>query len=471
MTDRYGLTLAIALLVALYGCGETAQSEGKKLANKVVDAGPTDAGTPTPDTSPTDLGGAIDSASPDGGGDDGGGLDAGVEDVVVLPKPVTVPTDLPPGVTAVSLSTKPFYVAATTGKSENLSYDLTSKTISVHAVIQGDHPGLFMLAKAVNMLGHTWMKGKCGKLCTDCDNRVQASPATGTALMPSSSKTLGKLTSGTWHFGSCGFLYKKQDNSYSTDAYADKSVQTVLFVRATADGQVPKAGKLRLRLFFSGAEGITAASSHENALIKAMIQQAGQIMKTAHITLEIADRRDTGPGLADIALANDLTETGDSGLDNLFASAASAGGSAVIDVFVVRKLVKSDVGDGTLESVSGGVPGPAFYHGIPGAGVAIALSVFKDDGALAGRALARELGHFLGLWHTTERDGSVHDPIDDTPECPKSADGDSNGELSATECKGKGANNAMFWATPTAAASFTAQQGEIIRAHPLVRAQ
>jgi hypothetical protein len=31
--------------------------------------------------------------------------------------------------------------------------------------------------------------------------------------------------------------------------------------------------------------------------------------------------------------------------------------------------------------------------------------------------MAHEIGHFLGLRHTTEHGGSAHDPITDTPEC------------------------------------------------------
>ena len=37
---------------------------------------------------------------------------------------------------------------------------------------------------------------------------------------------------------------------------------------------------------------------------------------------------------------------------------------------------------------------------------------------LTATLIAHELGHQLGLFHTTEADGSAHDPISDTPECP-----------------------------------------------------
>src|SRR5438309_445465 len=58
-------------------------------------------------------------------------------------------------------------------------------------------------------------------------------------------------------------------------------------------------------------------------------------------------------------------------------------------------------------------------------------SALDTDGM--GTTAAHEIGHYLGLYHTSERDGSEHDPIDDTPEC---AAGDS-------ACPD--AANVMFW--------------------------
>jgi hypothetical protein len=56
------------------------------------------------------------------------------------------------------------------------------------------------------------------------------------------------------------------------------------------------------------------------------------------------------------------------------------------------------------------------------------------------------MGHQLGLFHTTGQDGTEFDIISDTAECPKSSrDNDSNGQMSAEECEGYGAENVMFW--------------------------
>ena len=68
------------------------------------------------------------------------------------------------------------------------------------------------------------------------------------------------------------------------------------------------------------------------------------------------------------------------------------------------------------------------------------------DSQLLGETAAHEMGHQLGLFHTTEQGGTEFDIISDTAECPKSSrDNDSNGQMSAEECEGYGAENVMFW--------------------------
>ena len=76
-----------------------------------------------------------------------------------------------------------------------------------------------------------------------------------------------------------------------------------------------------------------------------------------------------------------------------------------------------------------------------------------------GYVAAHELGHFLGLLHTTEQDGS-HDLIDDTLECPATG-------TSAT-CDPEGAGNLMHWRVTPADPLLTDGQGLVLLGHPLV---
>jgi hypothetical protein len=110
-----------------------------------------------------------------------------------------------------------------------------------------------------------------------------------------------------------------------------------------------------------------------------------------------------------------------------------------------------------------GLPGP-YDPDRPNAAVLVAASGFAaptpplriDTDAMA-TTIAHEMGHYLGLYHTSESDGSLHDPIDDTPECPPPG--------GVSECPDS--NNIMFYTGGLARSILTEGQGIVMRRHPL----
>jgi hypothetical protein len=108
---------------------------------------------------------------------------------------------------------------------------------------------------------------------------------------------------------------------------------------------------------------------------------------------------------------------------------------------------------GSWSNVLGNAAGIPGSMGLANAwnGVLISLTVHAYgttlDAQLLGETAAHEMGHQLGLFHTTESGGTVFDIISDTAECPKSLDNDNNSQIqmSAEECEGYGAENVMFW--------------------------
>jgi hypothetical protein len=87
-----------------------------------------------------------------------------------------------------------------------------------------------------------------------------------------------------------------------------------------------------------------------------------------------------------------------------------------LNVFLVQEFSPS-IFSATLAGISSGIPGAVGTFGTKNSGVAIKVALdpeFSDN--INGRVTAHELGHFLGLWHTTEFNGGS-DLLLDTPAC------------------------------------------------------
>ena len=144
----------------------------------------------------------------------------------------------------------------------------------------------------------------------------------------------------------------------------------------------------------------------------------------------------------------------------------SAGsGARAVPLFLIADI--EGMGDGAVQALSGGIPGPLGVHGTGASGIAIATDTLLAKPSALGRTLAHELGHFLGLMHTTEYDGSAHDPLTDTPACPLAADGDGDGRLTSDECTAYDGQNLLFWAQSSGVALSTSQI-RVLRQAPIL---
>ncbi|HBQ16843.1 MAG TPA: hypothetical protein DEF51_38825, partial [Myxococcales bacterium] len=127
-------------------------------------------------------------------------------------------------------------------------------------------------------------------------------------------------------------------------------------------------------------------------------------------------------------------------------------------IFFVRSI------EGAL-GIASGIPGPHVLPGNGASGVAISVDLIPLDEI--GLVIAHEVGHYMGLFHTSEIDGQVNDPFPDTEECRIARDRDGDGFLLPSECRGAGADLLMFWAAQ--AGRISPQQSTVMRRAYFVR--
>jgi hypothetical protein len=243
-------------------------------------------------------------------------------------------------------------------------------------------------------------------------------------------------------------------------------------LRVTRLSASHEGGVLDLNVFYVGALDWTPNGARGPALLADALDVVDEIFAQADISIGVV-RQIAVPG--GLAMRGVAFPDGDAAqgfgvlqvrrgvymeLPSLFRLSAGAGNSAV-NLFFVRDIEPRNA-DGEPEAEAGGIPGPLGMHGTGGSGIAIATDMMAGDPMRLGRTLAHEIAHYLGLFHTSEADGSVFDALADTAECRSDRDVDRDG-LSVADCEDAGADNLMFWALTTGT-KLSATQQSVLRA-------
>lgn len=232
----------------------------------------------------------------------------------------------------------------------------------------------------------------------------------------------------------------------------DEDVTVRLYTRASAGA----GGAIKVDVLFAD-DALEAARI--DGVAEALVARVATLYAQAGMSVADYTAATLHIGLSQLAL--DGGRLSAASLAMLQSAMRAAGARAdAVHLVVVRGL---DDGGDTVAGYSLGLPGP-FAAERPTAAVLVSLAPFASatTGALdtdgLGTTAAHEIGHYLGLYHTSERDGSEHDPVGDTPEC-------AGGDVACAD-----ASNVMFWTGGGGRNKLTAGQGAIMRRHPLVMA-
>lgn len=308
-------------------------------------------------------------------------------------------------------------VTFTNGEAELLAFDVPEDAVSVVVSVTGEAGHQFTLAGWTNgdgsdLVEYGWLDTDPGAptICISaCTLRVSTAPAAFAAIAPNSeSHTVepGQHTIIAYGIGGAGFAIRPLNDV--------TAMVRVVIKRLPA---APSAGVLDINFYLTGARGWTSETAPADAEFQEMVAQVDELYDQVGIDVGTITYTDIGEEYA--VIENVLLDQ--SGLEELFALSANQPRNAV-NVFLVEELVAlAGGGFGAALGFSGGIPGPP-QSGTRRSGVVINT---KGDPALpipTAAVLAHELGHHLGLFHTSEapqRPGDpspFHDPIADTPQ-------------------------------------------------------
>jgi hypothetical protein len=323
-----------------------------------------------------------------------------------------------------------------------IKFSIPENTLGFHIVVEG--------INATEQVGISKLTSPSGELAIDGffpkGSRGAAAGRSGiaSASVPQTSFTAAKpVEHGEW--------------AAEFSVASGQPAHAKVFIRSTADGAF-HGGALDVRVYIpdgliisspSPAHAISASTAATDPDVKARIDSfyatLHDMFQLDRGTVELVSLPSTFASITDINERNDALKL-------------TTGTTPAVHLILVNELV---IYNTPIWGISAGIPGTAITSGHALSGIVVDISL-GFPAVADGMTMVHELGHFMGLFHTTEQDRMTHDPIDDTPECVAGAAQcpDGNNIMYAT----------FYGATGGVGLTTSEQQRRVVWGSPLYRA-
>lgn len=325
--------------------------------------------------------------------------------------------------------------------SESIKFTIPPDTLSFELVLMGEYIG----TAPVNASFHQLVKPNGDIISND---RLESCNGQGlcTILMPQTDDGDLQVMDGEWQLVLGG--WDNVEGVSKGTVAATTNLHLVLRQGAEINEGVTPTAKLYIKPFLASSQLITPQDT------QAVIDRMVLLFKNMGIVAEF----DALEVITDVKYSVVSSRFDSPGTAEL----VSLGAADRVNIFFVEGF--SDEKQGIL-GVSAGVPGSLGIQGRFNGVVLNALELFpdlSDSSSLAAVsnelriresavASIHEIGHFLGLFHTSEKNGKKFDPLSDTSECHLDARDGVNPQgvqdrfIDGVECIGFDSRNLMFY--------------------------